>query len=113
MNNCVSYEIALQLKEAGFPEPHQLMSSDVEVWAYGMSYTAKLMRLPFGKEYDYIFAPTISDILPLTGAEVYASHYGLGFICDTMRINGEIFRAENIHDAAALAWLHQNKRSVK
>ena len=107
MNNCVSYQVALELKGAGFPEPHQLMSSDVEVWAYCMSYTAKITRLPFVKKYDYLFAPTISDILPLIeNATIY--HYSSdGFICDLARTR---HRSNNIHDAAALAWLHQNHK---
>ena len=109
MSHCVSYEIALRLKAAGFPEPHKLMSSDVAVWAYGMTYTAKLTRLPFDKEYDYIFAPTISDILPLCGGEVLADAFGNGFYCDSVRINGKVFQNNNIHDAAAIAWLAQNE----
>lgn len=108
MNNCVSYQVAWQLKEAGFPEPHHLMSSDVEVFAYNPAISqshAWLITLPL---FDYhVFAPTISDILPLIeNATIY--HYSSdGFICDLARTR---HRSNNIHDAAALAWLHQNHK---
>lgn len=105
MNNCVSYEIALKLKAAGFPEPHQLMSSDVQVWAYAQRYSL-LVRLPLSEW--HLFAPTISDILPLIAGSVYQSP-GNDFICDMMHFHGQIFKSKNIHDAAAMGWLHQSQ----
>lgn len=109
MNNCVSYQIALELKAAGFPEPHQLMSSDVEVWAYNpSSINSDLYQLPL-KEPN-IFAPAISDILPLIKGRVIADPYGMGFCAESWHIHSKMFISKNIHDAAALAWLHENQK---
>lgn len=110
MNNCVSYEIALKLKAAGFPEPHQLMSSDIEFYAYNprLSWIKPwIITLPLC---DYhVFAPTISDILPLIAGSVYQSPVGNYFACDMMHFHGQIFKSKNIHDAAAMGWLHVNQ----
>lgn len=110
MNNCVSYEIALKLKAAGFPEPHQLMSSDVVVWAYNPNISfrdALIAPLPL---FDpHIFAPTISDLLPLFKGRVIADPYGMGFCADAGHIHSKVFISENIHDAVALVWLHENQ----
>lgn len=109
--NCVSYEIALKLKAAGFPEPHQLMSSDVEVWAYNPNISCRdavIAPLPLFE--PHIFAPTISDLLPLVAEDVFFSSLQGDFVCDLTKTKDKLFRSTNIHDAVALAWLHQNKK---
>lgn len=108
MSHCVSFEIALKLKAAGFPPAWQVMSSDVKVWAYNpSSINSDLYQLPL-KEPN-IFAPTISDILPLIKGRVIADPYGVGFCAECWHIHSKMFISKNIHDAAALAWLHQNE----
>lgn len=114
MNNCASLEIALKLKAAGFPEPHKLMSKAIRVFVYNTTYNTWPYEtgLPL-KRSDEIFAPTISDILPLIDADVFYSNGYKCFCVDIRHTNGEFIKSPNIHDAAALAWLHQNERAVK
>ena len=115
MTNCVSYQVALQLKAAGFPKPHQLMSSNVQVFVYNTTYQRPILwpyLAGISKiKSDEIFAPTISDILPLCNEgkvtpDIWYSDHEKAFICDSF----QRCRSTNIHDAAALAWLHQNQK---
>ena len=102
--NCVSYEIALRLKKAGFPadeterEKWLYNSNGVAVWTF--TATPRAM----------IYAPTLADILPLLPEfNLKAADSEFGFFC--YRLDPAKARwATNPHDACALAWLALNEK---
>ncbi len=103
--NCVSFEIALRLAAAGFPEPQ---NTKQERFCYGaIGYALHYMVAP--EMGVWIAAPTISEILPLIKGRVIADPYGMGFCADAGHIHSKVFISENIHDAVALVWLHENQ----
>lgn len=103
MSHCVSYEMALRLKAAGFPQPEPTPDNPKYFFysnrGKSLFYTLAMPNTLF------IFAPTVADILPLLpGLHVWHNCYKF-----QAEIFGTSFFGNNIHNVAALAWLHQNE----
>ena len=120
--NFVSYETAVRLKEAGFPQPKPMF---YQLW-YSPNGESEI-RLPYyisplfggaSMIYNSVFAPTAPDILRELGSsfsmffreedKVFEPERESVFIvtCDSLFVKPNIH--ENPAEAAALAWFEAN-----
>ena len=135
MRNTISFETALALKEAGFPQPQP----DVGQFWYRVGLKGEKLALFFIREVDYegycreiivnskewsewhkdnfyihIFAPTLADILKqLPGIDVgFYSVIDNGFVF-FLKDNDRTQVYENPEQGAAEIWIAENTKQPK
>jgi len=130
----VSFETAVKLKEAGFPQPEPKRG---QIWWYPDDYNGDVYGViitrntqcpecvhfdgEFGSDTlsrqefkDLAFAPTATDILVDLGYNFSLSVLSDGnWFCDNQADESDAWQHENPAEACALAWLGKNKKTKK
>ena len=103
--NFVTYETALRLKEAGFPQPEK---ERLQIWYNDKGVPSIILNIFLARPDLCVFAPTADDILRELG-ENYTLCYSMSdngkeWFCDNTKHEYEIHSDENPAEACALAW---------
>lgn len=97
--NSVSKELAQKLERAEFPLPNP---GDM-AWLYPREKSHALHRIVGDKE-TWLYAPTITDLLPLLPGYMLRYMDSGAWVCGNMSTLA-VSTADNPHDACAYAWL--------
>ena len=108
---CVSREMAEKLRDAGYPQPTNGM-----FYALAAGYdTGNEVLEHFNSkpqpQFDPAYAPTATELLP--DGLALMRHSETEWIAQNLDDPKQYAIGENPHDAAAMAWLRENRKEVQ
>ena len=103
----MDYELAKELKEAGYPQKVAGMSSYCKHWL-GRSICTNCKSIGLGFDDDFIVFPTLSELIEALGEEFYSlKRYEDSWLVGGKELNA---KGKTPEEVVAKLWLSLNKK---